>query len=159
MTADPAAALRQALRRSERREQLKAAALVLPLFLFLLACFVAPIGAMLARGATDSDVARILPRVTAELGRWDGRDLPPEAAYAALIADIRAARDAGTLASAATRLNYDVAGYRSLMFATGRALPGEAATSSRDAMSSIPPCKRNLPPLFSHPSTGRSTTG
>jgi len=137
--ADPAAALRQALKRSERREQLKAAALVLPLFLFLLACFVAPIGAMLARGITDSDVARILPRVTAELGRWDGRDLPPEATYAALIADIRAARDAGTLASAATRLNYDVAGYRSLMFATGRSLTGELAAPARATLIGIDP--------------------
>ena len=31
-------ALRRALKKSERREQLRAAALVLPLFLFLLAC-------------------------------------------------------------------------------------------------------------------------
>jgi putative spermidine/putrescine transport system permease protein len=139
VTADPAAALRQALRRSERREQLKAAALVLPLFVFLLACFVTPIGAMLARGVTDTDVARILPGVTAELGRWDGRDLPPEAAYAALIADIRAARDAGTLASAATRLNYDVAGYRSLMFSTGRALPAELAGPAREALVALDP--------------------
>ena len=137
--ADPAAALRQALRKSERREQLKAAALVLPLLVFLLGCFVAPIGAMLARGITDSDVARILPRVTAELGRWDGRELPPEAAYAALIADIRSAREAGTLASAATRLNYDVAGYRSLMFATGRSLPAELAGSARETLLAVDP--------------------
>ncbi len=44
--------------------------------------FIAPIGAMLARGVTDTDIARILPRVTAELGQWNGRDLPPESAYA-----------------------------------------------------------------------------
>ena len=137
--ADPAAALRQALRKSERREQLKAAALVLPLLLFLLGCFVAPIGAMLARGITDSDIARILPRVTAELGRWDRRELPPETAYAALIADIRAARDAGTLASVATRLNYDVAGFRSLMFATSRALPLELTVSARETLLTIDP--------------------
>ena len=137
--ADPAAALRQALRKSERREQLKAAALVLPLLVFLLGCFVAPIGAMLARGITDSDIARILPRVTAELGRWDRRELPPETAYAALITDIRAARDAGTLASVATRLNYDVAGFRSLMFATSRALPLELTVSARETLLTIDP--------------------
>ena len=137
--ADPAAALRQALRKSERREQLKAAALVLPLLVFLLGCFVAPIGAMLARGITDSDIARILPRVTAELGRWDRRELPPETAYAALITDIRAARDAGALASAATRLNYDVAGFRSLMFATSRALPLELTVSARETLLTIDP--------------------
>ena len=44
------------------RAMMRAAALVLPLFLFLLACFVAPIGAMLARGIIDNDVAPHLPR-------------------------------------------------------------------------------------------------
>jgi putative spermidine/putrescine transport system permease protein len=136
---DAAAALRRALKKSERREQLKAAALVLPLFLFLLASFIAPIAAMLARGVTDTDVARILPRVTAELGRWNGGELPPESTYGALVADVRAAREAGTLANAATRLNYDVAGYRTLMFVTGRALPGELAGSARDTLLAIDP--------------------
>jgi putative spermidine/putrescine transport system permease protein len=137
--AHQAAALRSALRKSERRGQLNAVALVLPLFVFLLACFVAPIGAMLARGITDTDIPRILPRVSAELARWDGAGLPPEAAYAALIVDIRAAREAGTLASAATRLNYDVAGFRSLMFATGRALPTELTASPRETLLGIDP--------------------
>jgi len=134
-----ATALRSALRRSERGEQLKAVALVLPLFIFLLTCFVAPIGAMLARGVADTDIPRILPRVSAELARWDGAELPPEAAYAALIVDIREAREAGSLASAATRLNYDVAGFRSLMFATGRALPAELTVSARETLLTIDP--------------------
>ncbi len=111
-----ASSLRRALKRSRRREQLRAAALVLPLFLFLAACFVVPIGAMLSRGVIDTDIARILPAVTAALKNWDGRDLPPEPAYAALIADIRAAREAGNLASAATRLNYDVPGFSHAVF-------------------------------------------
>jgi len=53
--------LRRALRRSQRREQWRAAILVLPLFVFIAACFVVPIGAMLARGVIDTDIARILP--------------------------------------------------------------------------------------------------
>src|SRR4051794_1923966 len=71
--ADAAAAggLRRALRRSQRREQWRAAALVLPLFVFLLATFIVPIGAMLARGIIDNEVAQLLPRVTTELARWD----------------------------------------------------------------------------------------
>ena len=40
--------LRRALRKSRRREQWRAAALVLPLFVFLAACFVLPIGAQRA---------------------------------------------------------------------------------------------------------------
>ncbi|MGE5103968.1 MAG: ABC transporter permease, partial [Betaproteobacteria bacterium] len=131
--------LRRALSRSTRGEQWRAAALVLPLFLFLLASFIAPIGAMLARGVYDTDIARILPRVSAEMRRWDGRDLPPDGAFAALIDDVRAAREAGTLASAATRLNYDVAGFRTLLFATGRHLSDPPAASARETLLAIDP--------------------
>jgi len=136
---DAAAALRRALRRSGRREQLRAAALVLPLFLFLLATFIVPIAAMLGRALFDREIGEIMPRVTAELALWDGRDLPPDPAYAALIEDVRTARDAGTLASAATRLNYDVAGFRSLLFATGRRLGGDVTGSPREILSAIDP--------------------
>ncbi len=132
-----AARLRRALRKSRRREQLRAAALVLPLFVFLAACFVVPIGAMLSHGVIDADIARIFPTLATALKSWDGRDLPPEATYTALIADIRAAREAGTLASAATRLNYDVPGFRTLLFTTGRQLPAELSTSSREALIAI----------------------
>ena len=131
------AQLRRALRRSGRREQWRAAVLVLPLFLFLLASFILPIGTMLSRAIFDSDVARILPRVTAELRRWDGRDLPPDAAFAALVSDLRAAREAGTLASAATRLNYDIAGFRTLLISTGRRVAGEALDAPRQALPGI----------------------
>ena len=135
----PGRALRRALERSRRKEQLRAAALVLPLLLFLLATFIVPIGAMLSRAVLDGEVAAIMPRVSAELARWDGRELPPDAAYAALIEDVRAAREAGTLASAATRLNYDVAGFRSLLFSTGRRLGGEVSGSPRDFLIAIDP--------------------
>src|SRR5881396_1411571 len=134
-----AVSLRRALKKSRRREQLRAAALVLPLFVFLAACFVVPIGVMLSRGVIDTDIARILPAVTAALKSWDGSDLPPESAYAALITDIRAAREAGTLASAATRLNYDVPGFRTLLFGTGRQLPAELSGSSRETLIVIDP--------------------
>jgi putative spermidine/putrescine transport system permease protein len=129
--------LARALRRSRRGEQWRAAALVLPLFVFLAACFVVPIGMMLSHAIVDPDIARIFPAVTAELRHWDGRDLPAQAAYAGLLRDIRAAREAGTLASAATRLNYDVPGFRTLLFATARRLPAEVTTSAQDALIAI----------------------
>ena len=128
------AELRRALRRSGRREQWRAALLVLPLFVFLLASFIVPIGAMLARAIVDTDVARILPRVSAELRHWDGRDLPPDTAYAALVDDLRAAREAGTLASAGTRLNYDIAGFRSLLVTSGRRVAEPTDASPRQAL-------------------------
>jgi putative spermidine/putrescine transport system permease protein len=125
--------------RAERRIKLRAIALTLPLLLFLLASFVGPIGALLAKSVIDTDVPRILPRATAALRDWDARSLPTEATWAALAADIRAARKEGTLASAATRLNYDVTGYRSLLFATARALPDTIDGSVRDAFVAIDP--------------------
>ncbi len=117
----------------------RAAALVAPLFLFLVASFLVPIGAMMWRAIGDPDVAPVFPRTLAALKGWDGRDLPGEAAHAALVADIRVARAEGTLASAATRLNYDVNGYRSLLFSTARRLPAEGAGDLRAALVAINP--------------------
>ncbi len=131
--------LARSLARTERAAKLRAIALTLPLLLFLLATFVGPIGALLTKSVVDTDVARILPRVAAALSRWDGRELPPDAAWVALADDIRAARAEGTLASAATRLNYDVTGYRSLLFSTGRQLPDRIEGSAREALLAIDP--------------------
>ncbi|WP_374442936.1 ABC transporter permease [Stella sp.] len=105
-----------------------------PLFLFLLATFLVPIGAMLWRAVGDAEIAPVFPRTLAALADWDGRAVPGEPAFAALAADVRAARAAGTLAGAATRLNYDVNGYRSLLFATARRLPPEGAPDIRSAI-------------------------
>jgi putative spermidine/putrescine transport system permease protein len=135
--AEAATNLTRQLARAERGRKLKAALLIAPLFLFLLATFIGPIGALLTRSFVDTDLARWLPRVTAEIRRWDGRALPDEATFAALIEDLRAARAAGTLAPAATRLNYDLSGYRTLLFATARRLPEEPPASARSALLAI----------------------
>ncbi|HSE76521.1 MAG TPA: ABC transporter permease [Alphaproteobacteria bacterium] len=134
-----AAAIRAGLRRGQRRNQAIAVGLVLPLLMFILATFIGPIGAMLWHSVSDRDVARILPRVTVALADWDGRDLPSERAFAALIDDIRAAREAGNLASAATRLNYDVNGFRTLLFAAARRLSTDQQGSPRAALAASDP--------------------
>jgi len=131
--------LARGLARSERAVKLRAIALTLPLLLFLLLTFVGPIGALLTKSVVDTDVRRILPRVTAALRDWDGRSLPPDAAWTALADDIRAARAEGTLASAATRLNYDVTGYRSPLITTARRLPDTIEGNPRDALVEIDP--------------------
>src|SRR5215468_2873229 len=131
--------LARGLARTERKVKLRAIALTLPLLVFLLLTFVGPIGALLTKSFVDTDVRRIFPRVTAALRDWDGQSLPPESAWRALAEDIRAARADGTLASAATRLNYDVTGYRSLLFSTGRQLPDKFEGSARDAFIKIDP--------------------
>lgn len=89
---------------------------------------------MLWRGIEDTEVGPVLPHTIAALADWDGRDLPPEAAFAALVEDLRAGRAAGTLGVAAGRLNQDVAGFRSLLVATGRRVAGNFEGSAKDAV-------------------------
>lgn len=105
-----------------------------PLLLFLLLTFVAPIGRMLWRGVQDDEVAAVLPRTTAALADWDGRALPPDAAFAALVEDMREGRAAGTLGAAAGRLNYDQAGFRTLLIASARRVARPFDGSARDAL-------------------------
>jgi putative spermidine/putrescine transport system permease protein len=127
------------LARAERTKKFKAVALTAPLFIFLLISFLAPIGALLTRSFVDTDVAAALPNVTREIKRWDGKAVPDEATCAALITDVRAARAAGTLAPAATRLNYDISGYRSLLFATSRSLPDALDKPARETLVGLDP--------------------
>jgi len=133
----PPPSLATQLARAERAKKLNAALLTAPLFLFLLLTFLGPIGALLTKSFVDTDLAEALPRVTQQIKRWDGRALPDEATFAALIDDVRAARAAGTLAPAATRLNYDVSGFRSLLFSTGRQLPESLEAPARDTLLGI----------------------
>jgi len=135
----PPPSLGAQLARAERAKKLRAALLTAPLLLFLLLTFLGPIGALLTKSFVDTELAATLPRVTHEIKRWDGSAAPDEATFAALIEDVRAARAAGTLAPAATRLNYDVSGFRSLLFATGRQLPESLDAPARDTLVSIDP--------------------
>lgn len=128
------ASLKTGLRRAERVRQGRALALVLPLLLFLLLTFALPLAGMLWRAVADPEVPAVLPRTVAALRAWDGRDLPPEAAYRALLEDLHAARQAGTVAIAARRLNYDVSGYRSLLANTARRLPPADVVSAKAAL-------------------------
>ena len=127
------------LARAERARKTKAALLTAPLLLFLLLTFLGPIGALLTKSFVDTELAAALPRVTPEIRRWDGRSLPDEPTFAALVDDVRAARAAGTLAPAATRLNYDISGFRSLLFTTGRQLPDALDGPARDTLVAIDP--------------------
>ena len=135
----PDPALARQLAAAERARKWRAFLLVAPLLAFLLLTFLGPIGALLTRSVVDTEVAAAMPNVAREIRRWDGRELPDEATFGALIADLRAARASGTLAPVATRLNYDISGFRSLLFATGRQLPDELQGSARDTLVGIDP--------------------
>ena len=127
-----------------RRERLAAALLVAPLLLFLLGVFLLPIGAFLWRAVAETDVAPALPRTLAALRDWSGRDLPGEAAFEALAADLRAARAAdqaaggGLIPRAAARLNAEIPGFRSTLPATARRLSSPEAPARETILAASP---------------------
>jgi putative spermidine/putrescine transport system permease protein len=94
--------------------------LVLPLLLFMTVSFILPIGNMLIRSVEDSTIATVLPRTADALRAWDGKGRPPYSAYAALASDLEVAQRQGTIGKAATRMNFEVPGMRSMLIATAR---------------------------------------
>ena len=119
-SADDGVALKVKLHRAERRRKMRAFGLIAPLFLFLIAFFVVPIGSVLYFSVSNPEVTTMLPRVTAALQDWDGQELPGEEAFAALAEDLRVGFADRTLFKVALRLNYEVSGFNSLMKRTGR---------------------------------------
>jgi putative spermidine/putrescine transport system permease protein len=94
------------------------ALLVAPLLVFLLIGYVLPILGVLWRSIENSEIPTELPRTVEVLASWDGRDLPPEAAFAALRQDFAQAQTARTIGIVARRLNLVTIGYRTLILST-----------------------------------------
>lgn len=130
--------LKQRLARAERMNRLKSQALILPLLLFIALTFVLPILALLYRSVDNPEVLGSLPRTVTAIASWDGRGLPDEAAYQALALDLAEARQKQSVGDLSKRLNMELAGYRSLLAKTARALPLSAAPNSyRDALEAL----------------------
>ncbi|CAO3360352.1 ABC transporter permease [Azospirillum sp. 11R-A] len=132
--------LKRRLKRAERARQFRALGLVLPLLAFLLFTFVVPLAGMIWKSADDWEVPQVMPQTVAALEHWNGQGLPDEAAFAALAADMRTAREAGTLAVAAKRLNYIVNGYRTTLLSTARKLKEQPAPgTAKETMIGLSP--------------------
>jgi len=131
--------LKVKLQRAERRRKLKAVGLVAPLFLFILLAFVFPIGAMLINAVHDDTLLTLMPRTTAALASWDGKDLPDEATYAALVEDLKLAWKEKNAAEAGKRINYELPGARSQMLSSARQASKLAAGPYKPAMIAINP--------------------
>jgi len=130
--------LKQRLARAERVNKLKSQALILPLLLFVLLTFLVPIASLLWRSVENPEVVNTLPRTLEALAAWDGRGLPAEPAYQALAEDLYQARREQTLGDLSKRLNMELAGYRSLLTKTARALPfRETPASYQEALESL----------------------
>jgi len=112
--------LKTKMARANRRRQLMAAALVAPAFLFLAVAFLLPLGSILFYAVENTDVAEYMPRTSDAIGDWDGTGIPDEPVFEALYHDLREGYEAKTIARAATSLNHQIAGFRSLVMGTAR---------------------------------------
>jgi putative spermidine/putrescine transport system permease protein len=130
--------LKQRLARAERVNRWKAQALIAPLALFLLLVFLVPIVTLLYKSVGNPEVVGGMPRTVAAVAAWDGRGLPAEPVYKAVSEDLAEARKNQTLGDLSKRLNMELAGYRSLLTKTARALPFNTEPASyKDAMESL----------------------
>jgi putative spermidine/putrescine transport system permease protein len=108
-------------------------ALLAPLTGFLLVFFVAPLAWLLSLAVREAEVARALPRTVAALEAWQPTAPLPADLLPAFGKDLAEAREAGTLADAARRLNYEVNGVRSTLMRAARAVGGAEAGTALDA--------------------------
>lgn len=130
--------LKQRLARAERVNRWKAQALIAPLVLFLLLVFLVPIIALLYKSVGNPEVVSALPRTVAAVAQWDGKSLPSESVYQALSVDLAETRKNQTLGDLSKRLNMELAGYRSLLTKTARALPFKTEpTSYKEALEAV----------------------
>jgi putative spermidine/putrescine transport system permease protein len=107
--------------------------LVLPLAGFLLVFFVVPLAWLLSLAVREAEVPRALPRTLVALQPWAPGQPLPAPLWGAFAQDLVAAREAGTLADAARRLNYEVNGVRSTLMRAARTAGGAAPGTAFDA--------------------------
>lgn len=130
--------LKQRLARAERVNRWKAQALIAPLAIFLLLVFLVPIAALLYKSVNNPEVVSGMPLTVVEVSKWDGKGLPPESVYKAASQDLAEARKNQTLGDLSKRLNQELAGYRSLLAKTARAVPfKEEPASYKEALEAV----------------------
>ena len=130
--------LKKRLAHAERINRWKAQALIAPLVIFLLLVFLVPIAALLYKSVGNPEVVGGLPRTVVAVASWDGKGLPAEPVYQSLSEDLAEARKNQVLGDLSKRLNMELAGYRSLLMKTAKALPFKAVPESyKDAMEAL----------------------
>ena len=112
-------------------------ALVAPLIGLLVIVFAVPILLFMYRAVDNSLLGRSFPLTHASLETWTAPAEVPEAAYAALAADLRAIPSSAELAVVARTMNNFEEGFRSLLMKSANRLPQVEPESWRDAFAQI----------------------
>lgn len=111
--------------------------LVAPATILLIVCLIGPIGLFLLRSVENSEIPATLPRTVQALHQWDGRDVPGDAAFAALAQDLRDAAGSDAIGVLGRRLNFAAPGYRALVIRTANRLVGPTDSDARAALITI----------------------
>ncbi|NVK14616.1 ABC transporter permease [Leisingera sp. S132] len=114
--------LKRSLARALRMQKLRALMLIAPLLLFILVTFILPVADMLFRSVENRIVQDTLPQTVEALADWDpaSGQLPDEAVFAAMAADLQVAAEQKTHTKVAKRLNYENPGLSSVFRKSGR---------------------------------------
>ena len=133
--------LKISLRKTERKNKIRAFLLVFPLLLFIIVTFVVPIADMLFRSVDDSHINTVFPKTFEEYRKWDGKDLPPEEVYEAIFHELATGKGI-EIGKALTRMNYSKSGWKSLIKKTKRKIKKivkseELPSSYKDTMIEI----------------------
>ncbi|WP_244521019.1 ABC transporter permease [Allgaiera indica] len=98
------------LRKAEAKKRRTAFMLTLPLLAFITVMFLVPLLGMVWLSVANTAVRDYMPKTVSALATWDGKELPPEKAYAAVGEDLTAAFKARTFGRVAKRLNEEMPG-------------------------------------------------
>ncbi|MFG6559222.1 ABC transporter permease [Sulfitobacter sp. 1A15299] len=109
-------------RRQMRRRRLQAFLFVVPLLLFILFAFVAPITTMLFRSVYNPTVAELVPETLTMLEDWEGETLPDAAVITQMAIDMKRMANNRTSGRFADEINRALPGMSSVIKSTARGL-------------------------------------
>ena len=112
--------LKESLNKAMRKNRIRALMLVAPLFIFILFSFLIPILDMTFRSVDNWQVGTLMPNTSLALKDWDGKAIPEEPVFEALIADLKAGAITREIGKVGTRLNYEKSGMRSMITSSAR---------------------------------------
>jgi putative spermidine/putrescine transport system permease protein len=133
LTAADGTPLVVALAKATRHARRRAFLLVLPLLLFVLLTFAAPIAQMLYRSINNPAFSANMPNLVAFFSEHDETGVPGENGFAALAADLKLAATSKKAGLVGTRVNYEFPGARSL-FTSGARKAGKLEPPYKEAI-------------------------